>query len=47
MEKEEYLRRHLELCKKVYERMKRDGSWPWKDGADSQDSEDLLESKDN
>lgn len=23
------LRRHLEFCKRVYERMKREGIWPW------------------
>jgi len=36
--------RYLALCKRMYERMQRDGSWPW---ADSQDSEDVIESKDN
>lgn len=25
------LERYLALCKRVYERMERDGTWPWKD----------------
>jgi hypothetical protein len=31
------LRRHLEFCKRVYERMRREGLWPlsgWKDQPD-------------
>jgi len=44
MDKEEHLRRHLELCKLIYERMKRDGSWPWGDEADSSSSDDVIES---
>lgn len=41
MTPDDHLERHLELCKKVYERMKRDGSWPW---PESPNSEDVLES---
>lgn len=44
MDKKEHLRRHLELCKRVYERMKRDGSWPWADEPDSRKSGDVIES---
>ena len=33
---------HLKLCKRVFERMMRDGSWPWRD---SQNPEDLVESE--
>lgn len=40
---DDQLERYLELCKRMYERMQRDGSWPW---ADSQDSDDVVESKD-
>jgi len=38
------LERYLALCKRVYEDMERDGTWPWKD---STLSEDLVESDDN
>jgi len=34
----------IDLCKRMYERMECDGSWPWED---SPKSEDLVESKDN
>lgn len=30
------LLRYLELCKRIYERMCRDGSWPWPDSPDDQ-----------
>lgn len=45
---DEHLRRHLELCKQIYERMLREGSWPWpvEDG-DSPNSENLVESQDD
>lgn len=38
------LERYLALCQRIYERMERDGSWPW---ADSPKPEDLVESKGN
>lgn len=38
------LERYLTLCQRIYERMERDGSWPW---ADSPKSEDLVESEGN
>ena len=41
------LLRYLELCQRMYERMERDGTWPWKHSADSTLSEDLVESKDS
>jgi hypothetical protein len=47
MNKDEHLERHLELCRRIYLRMLADGSWPWSDDQDSQNSEDLVESKDN
>lgn len=44
MDSKEHLNRHIELCKRIYLRMLRDGSWPW---ADSPKSEDLVESDRN
>ena len=38
------LERYLALCKRIYERMEREGTWPWKD---STLSADLVESDDN
>ena len=29
MDNDERLDRYLELCRRIYERMKRDGTWPW------------------
>ena len=45
MKEDEFLERYLALCKRIYERMEREGTWPWE--SDSQDLEDLLESGDN
>jgi hypothetical protein len=44
MKDEQSFKQFLELCKQVFERMEREGSWPW---ADSPNSEDLVESEDN
>lgn len=44
MNRDEHLERHLKLCQAMYERMKREGSWPW---PDSLDSEDVIESENN
>lgn len=41
--KDEHLERYVELCKRMYKRMQRDGSWPW---ADSPNSEIEVESDD-
>lgn len=38
------LERYLALCKRIYERMERDGTWPW---LDSTESQDLVDSKGN
>lgn len=38
------LERYLALCQRIYERMRRENSWPW---ADSPNSGDLVESGDN
>ena len=45
MDKEDRLKIHLEVCQRIFERMRRDGSWPWRDdGVDSPESEDVVES---
>ncbi len=41
------LERYLALCKRTYERMVREGTWPWSNEPDSTHSEDLIESEDN
>lgn len=41
---DDQLERYLELCKRTFEQMQRDGTWPWRD---SQESEDVVESKDS
>lgn len=41
------LERYLELCQRIYERMERDGTWPWKSDIpepDSTVSENLIDS---
>lgn len=43
MKEKDQLQRHLDLCKAVYEHLKKTGKWPW---PDSQFSEDLVESED-
>jgi hypothetical protein len=47
MTHDDHLNEHLELCKRVYERMRRDNTWPWTDATDSTESEDLVESDHN
>lgn len=39
------LEAYFELCKRIYERMEREGSWPW--ATDSTVSEDMLDSAGN
>ena len=36
--------RYLALCERAYERMVREGTWPWKD---SPNFDDMVESNDN
>lgn len=38
------LEQYLALCQRIYERMEREGSWPW---FDSTDAEDLVDSVGN
>ena len=47
MEKDDHLQRHLELCRRMYLRMLADGTWPWPEEPDSQNSEDVIDSGDN
>lgn len=46
MNKDEHLQRHLDLCRRVYQRMLADGSWPWAEKPDSTEIDDMVESKD-
>jgi hypothetical protein len=41
---DEQFRRYLELCRRVYERMRRENRWPW---SDSPDLDDVVESEDS
>lgn len=38
----ERTQRHLEICRREYERLMAEGKWPW---PDSQNPEDLVESE--
>lgn len=40
------LEQYLNLCQREYERMEREGSWPWKQLTDSTLSGHLVESED-
>jgi hypothetical protein len=42
MTHDEHLKQHLDLCKTIYLRMLKDGSWPWRD---STKIESLIESE--
>lgn len=44
MEPSPQLEAYLALCKRIYERMEREGTWPW--AADSLNSEDVIDSED-
>lgn len=41
---DDHIEQYLALCKRIFERMERDGTWPWED---SQNTQDLLESEHN
>jgi hypothetical protein len=41
----EKLLQYIEFCRRVYERMRRENSWPWTD--DSPDGGDMIESDGN
>ena len=40
-----YLQEYFEICKRIYEQMERDGTWPW--AADSTNPEDMVDSEAN
>jgi len=42
MTDDDHIRRHLEICQRVYERLVADGKWPFRD---STDPDDLVESE--
>ena len=42
----EKLRQYIDLCRRIYERMRRDDAWPWK-RTDSPDAGDVVESEGN
>lgn len=44
MDNEERLLEYLDLCRRIYQRMLKDGTWPW---ADSPKFKDLVESGDS
>ena len=43
MEPSPQLEAFFELCKRIYERMEREGTWPWT--ADSTNPEDMVDSE--
>lgn len=45
MDNDERLERYLELCRRIYERMRRDGTWPWT--TDSTNGHGAIESESN
>lgn len=45
MDEEKFLDEYFEICKRIYEQMERDGTWPWKD--DSTNSKDSVDSDSN
>jgi len=40
----DHLEEYFQLCKRIYEQMERDGTWPWK--SDSTISDDVIDSDD-
>ncbi len=45
MHDRDYLDEYFLICKRIYEQMERDGTWPWPE--DSLNSEDMIDSKDS
>ncbi|WP_165375247.1 hypothetical protein [Roseovarius nitratireducens] len=44
MTHDDHLQEHLELCKSIYDELRKAGKWPW---PDSPNLENLVESDDN
>jgi|GEM_PF-2283257 len=40
-----YLQEYFEICKRIYEQMEHDGTWPW--ASDSTNPEDMVDSESN
>ncbi len=38
MTEEQRFEQFLELCKRIYDRMEREGSWPWPEGTIERDA---------
>jgi hypothetical protein len=38
---EEQFERYMDLCRRMFERMRRENSWPWLDSLDTEDVVDL------
>ena len=47
MTEDERIKRHLELCKRMYLRMLLDGSWPWRQSPEDNSSDTLEEHNDH
>lgn len=45
MTHDEHLEEFLAICQAMFERMQRDGTWPWR--GDSTNSEDMVDSDSN
>lgn len=45
MSEDDFLEHYLLLCQRIYERMERDGSFPWSDSTDEDDMVDSDKSK--
>jgi hypothetical protein len=45
MDEREHLEEYLAICQAMFERMRREGTWPWPD--DSTLSEDVIDSGGN
>lgn len=39
-----FLQEYFQICKRIYEKMEREGTWPWT--SDSQEFGDVVDSKD-
>ncbi len=43
MDHDERLEIHMKICRQIFERMRREGSWPWREEGGSSDSDNLVE----
>ena len=47
MNENDHIRRHLEICQRVYERLVAEGKWPFPDSTESGDVVELESEKDD